>query len=161
MVVCCGLHAKAQSALRIVKRSIPSEHKITVIDSTAEHIWVGTTKGVYVISKKRLRIRYNALSKTGYSANVVTSLYCLEDGCVWIGSNNGLIKYDNYGFIIFNTENTNLPDNCILKIKPGEGNGLYILTSKNGIMRMHKNHFHYDSLNVKADALQSVLAEAK
>jgi hypothetical protein len=151
----------AQNLHPLLGSPFNGESLVTAIDSSDNLIWVGTSKGLFVINKKRKRLRYYTLSNTGYSDNVVTSLRCQEDGCVWIGTNNGLIKYDNYGFITYSSENSNLPSNCIYAISIGKDANLRIQTADKTWLLMHKDHFHILPHSSPDNNLQAELTSSK
>lgn len=75
------------------------------------------------------------------SSDCVYSLAVNED-TLWIGTKVGLFKYDipNETKILFNTENSNLPNNYVDALKIGTDNSLWIGTYGGGLANL-KNNF--------------------
>jgi hypothetical protein len=114
---------------------------ITGVDSNEVYKWIGTERGIFRVNKKKNTKKFYSLSASGCSASCVTAIYCESDGCVWIATNNGLFKYDNYAFISFNTENSELPENLITGVGISRHNDLWISTKNHGMLRMYRNRF--------------------
>jgi ligand-binding sensor domain-containing protein len=86
------------------------------------------------------------LSVKGLSQN---SIYCLlqdTQGFIWIGTWDGLNRYDGYDFIIYNTENglsnptvNSLCEDDEKNIWIGTDNGLNLLDRKSGTIRLFHN----------------------
>jgi hypothetical protein len=115
--------------------------RITALGSNGNYKWVGTDKGLYRINLKKGSMKHYSLSNTGFMQNHVTALYCLQDGCVWITTDHGLLKYDNFTFIPYTTENSNLPEDLLTGIAGCIGDDLVIETAHFGNMRLHRNRF--------------------
>jgi ligand-binding sensor domain-containing protein len=126
----------------------PVKKIITDMDFNERYIWVGTNEGLYRISKKSGKEKFYSLSNTGSEFNYVTDIFCLSDGCVWIATNNGLLKYDNFGFISYSTENSDLPENIILSVTSNSTGDIVVGTAHYGVMILHKNRFRHVNVNL-------------
>lgn len=87
----------------------------------------------------------------GLSERLVTAITQSKDGHVWIGTNNGLNKFDGYEFVIFN----NSPDN------PNRLSDFYIdklhLTNDGNIVIVYKNNlFFFDLLDPKTHHITKI-----
>ncbi len=74
--------------------------RVTALCQTPDgHIWVGTeTLGVYELDEDATEIlAHYTTDNSAMSANGILSLSSNEDGCVWIGTSEGLVKYDPKG----------------------------------------------------------------
>ncbi len=76
----------------------------------------------------------------GNSSQCVYSLAVDED-TLWIGTKVGLFKYDiaNETQILFNTKNSNLPNNYVYTLKIGNDNSLWIGTYGGGLANLKNN----------------------
>lgn len=52
----------------------------------------------------------------GLSSNHITCITKEENGFVWIGTNNGLNRYDGFETKVYNIENSNITSNLISDI---------------------------------------------
>ena len=130
------------TAQRPVLNSPNPAPAVSDIDSNDTFLWIGTDRGVIKRHRMRSTERHNSLSVTGYDINQVRDVLCMNDGVVWIATDHGLVKFDNYAFIAFTVDNTNLPQNDLLQVRPATGSGVLILTARFGWMRLHRAHFH-------------------
>ncbi|TSD66719.1 response regulator [Inquilinus sp. KBS0705] len=119
--------------------------------------------GVYLLSCHNLyaiqSIRYLGIEQ-GLSNNAVTSIYKDKHGFVWIGTYDGLNKYDGSTVRIYRNiwgDNRSLNDNHINKIT-GFGNDIFIGTQK-GLVQYCYNQskfspvFYYSKANKKPQRL--------
>ncbi|MBS4065691.1 MAG: hypothetical protein KGZ74_14115 [Chitinophagaceae bacterium] len=142
--LCCILSTSIFSQLPALNKGerLYEDHIITAVDSNEIYVWIGTDHGLFRFNRKRNRKKFYSLSNTGHITNYVTDLYCMKDGCVWIATNNGLLKYDNYTFIPFTIENSDLPENSIISVTVNMNNYLLVGTVHRGTMQMQKNRFY-------------------
>ncbi len=108
--------------------------------------------GILVAQEQPLTIptQYYSLNE-GLSERLVTAITQSKDGHLWIGTNNGLNKFDGYEFVIFN----NSPDN------PNHLSDFYIdklqVTKEGNIVIVYKNNlFFFDLLNPKTHKITKV-----
>lgn len=87
-------------------------------------------------------------SKDGLSQNTVTSLLCDEKGYLWIGTMNGLNRYDGYQFKIYknNIDNPTLTNNRIIDLWQDQNEFIWLKT--------YDNYYHY--LNPKTEKFKTL-----
>ena len=57
----------------------------------------------------------------------------------WIGTRNGLYSFDNNTWKIYNTSNSNIPNNRIDKFKIAYDNTIWFLNNNNGFIKFKNN----------------------
>ncbi len=82
-------------------------------------------------------------SKNGLSQNSVSSLMCDKDGFLWIGTMNGLNRFDGYKFKVFDSasENNSFINNRIINIWQDKIGYIWIET--------YDHYFHYFNPNTE------------
>lgn len=82
-------------------------------------------------------------SENGLPQNSVASLLQTRDGFLWIGTFNGLTRFDGFRFITYTTENTGeLAAGGALKMVDTD-EGLIFVDSKGNLMRFRNNRFRF------------------
>ncbi|HXB06965.1 MAG TPA: two-component regulator propeller domain-containing protein, partial [Puia sp.] len=85
-------------------------------------------------------LRWSLLTeKDGLSCDKATAVGQDGDGIVWVSTNNGLNRFDGYGFAKFFAnldDTTSLPDNDIEAIYPDRRNNLWLVTAS-GVCRFN------------------------
>ena len=92
-----------------------------------------------------VELEFHTLNQ-GLSYNWVHTIFQDSQGYVWVGTHQGLNRYDGLGFKIFehNPKNKNsLPSNVILDIHENHKNELWIATSR-GLARFDRSTFQFD-----------------
>ena len=127
---------------------IDSNTKIRAIADNEKFIWLATDEGAYRINKKSNETIHLTKTNSSLPSNQVTSICCDKDDNVWIGTTNGILRYDNYAYILMNSENTDLPDNHVTAMVVDKNNDLWIGTYTGGIMKVHNFRYKvYNHLN--------------
>ena len=94
-------------------------------------------------------LRFSHLTdRDGLSNNNVTAVAQDRDGIIWIGTQNGLDRFDGYGFRNFYAASGSIPSNFISQIVPGRGASLWVTTTE-GV-------FHFDTHTQQSQAFRSV-----
>jgi len=77
----------------------------------------------------------------GLPVNAVTHLLQTRDGYLWVGTFDGLLRFDGVRFTVYNAANSALPSDRILEVIEGRGNELWIVTEQRHIVRMRDGVF--------------------
>jgi ligand-binding sensor domain-containing protein/signal transduction histidine kinase len=81
------------------------------------------------------------LTETGLPQNTVQALTQTRDGYLWIGTQEGLAKFNGTGFVVFDKENTpQLKSNDIRSLLEDRSGNLWISTSY-GLVKMQQGTF--------------------
>lgn len=118
-----------------------SEIKSVATDKTG-NIWAASNTTLFAL-KNRLEIPLPL-------QNFVVNKIAYYEGCVWIGTNNGLVQYNvtSRKFITHNIENSKLASNVINFVHTDKNNILWIGTD-NGYVRMDQNKWELQDKKYK------------
>ncbi len=148
LVILCAFTVNAQLPENISRLISDGSAKITASAETDHDYWVGTTAGVYRISKKNNKVKHLEVDNSVMPSNNVTALCVKSDGVVFVGTDRGIMKYDNYSYLLMNTENANIGSNSITALAVDKYQRLWIGT-KNGGVTMYDRLLsrHYTTKN--------------
>src|SRR6202050_5216684 len=65
----------------------------------------------------------------GLPQNTISAIAQTADGYLWLGTDEGLARFDGYDFTIFNKANGDLPSNSITALAAAPGGALWIGTT--------------------------------
>lgn len=111
----------------------------------------------------------NISQSTGLSNGRITSLAKEKDGFIWIGTNNGLNRYDGLDFKIYNKRNSNMASNDISDILIDSKNRLWVTTLGGGLhyynpfkdtFQIYK-HITNDSTSLLSNQVNAILEDSK
>src|SRR6202035_2093717 len=77
----------------------------------------------------------------GLPQDTIRAITQTSDGYLWLGTDEGLARFDGYEFIIFNKDRGELPGNSITTLAAGRDGVLWIGTA-DGLTRYQNKHFH-------------------
>lgn len=114
-------------------------------------------------SKKITQYSQNTWQKRdGLPQNSITSITQSADGYLWIGTHNGLVKFDGREFKVFsaptdlkNNVNTGIPDNFISVVQNTEQDGLWIGTNGEGLSNY--NFLTFKNFNTQKDLINNTI----
>src|SRR5205085_8934514 len=66
----------------------------------------------------------------GLPQDTIRAIAQTTDGYLWLGTDEGLARFDGYDFVIFNKENSALPSNSITALSAGADGSLWIGTAE-------------------------------
>ena len=76
----------------------------------------------------------------GLPQDTIRAITQTKDGYLWLGTDEGLARFDGYEFVVFNKTNGDLPDNSITALAAANDGGLWIGTS-NGLTQYRDGRF--------------------
>ena len=92
------------------------------------------------------------VTKDGLPQNTVTAIQQTADGYMWIGTFNGLVRFDGIHFTSYNIENTSaLKSDYITYLKSFSDGALWIGASGGGLLKLQGNQFQNIHLGDGAD----------
>ncbi len=81
-------------------------------------------------------------AEDGLPQNTVTCITQTRDGYLWLGTLNGLARFDGVQFVVFGAHNTlELKSNRILALLEDRQDGLWIGTEGGGVTRLYRGRF--------------------
>ncbi|MEO1448022.1 MAG: two-component regulator propeller domain-containing protein, partial [Bacteroidota bacterium] len=93
-------------------------------------------------------VQFRTLSETdGLSQGVVTSLLQDQRGFMWLGTQNGLNRYDGYSFITYSfdeNDSLSLPGNYIRALYEDRNGMIWIGTERGGLCRYNRALDHFE-----------------
>src|SRR4030095_2013687 len=108
---------------------------ITAFAENDKFIYIGTNDGLIIITKKNGKKQILTNKKSSLPSNHITSIACTLSGHAYIGTDKGMLFWDNYGFIPITTENSQLPDNHISALAVDHNDVLWIGTASEGLVK--------------------------
>ena len=78
----------------------------------------------------------------GLPINTITALVQTRDGYLWLGTNDGVVRFDGVRFTVYNAGNTaELPSNRIVSLHEDRSGALWILTEQQHLVRYLRGQF--------------------
>lgn len=92
------------------------------------------------------------VTKDGLPQNTITAIQQTSDGYMWLGTFNGLVRFDGIVFTTFNIENTpQFKSDYITYLKAFEDGSLWIGTFGGGLLKLQDNRFQNINLGESFD----------
>lgn len=86
--------------------------------------------------------RENWTVADGLPINSITALLQTRDGYLWLGTNDGVVRFDGVRFTVYNAGNTpELPSNRIVALHEDRAGALWILTEQQHLVRYLRGRF--------------------
>ena len=102
-------------------------------------------------------VRENWTVADGLPINTINAIIQTRDGYLWLGTNDGVVRFDGVRFTVYNAGNTpELPSNRIVSLHEDRAGALWILTEQQHLVRHVRGLFtHIDaSRGLRSGALQ-------
>jgi ligand-binding sensor domain-containing protein len=77
----------------------------------------------------------------GLPQDTIRAITQTKDGYLWLGTDEGLARFDGYEFVVFNKAQGDLPDNSITALAAAADGALWIGT-QNGLVEYRGGRFH-------------------
>ena len=78
----------------------------------------------------------------GLPINTITALVQTRDGYLWLGTNDGVVRFDGVRFTVYNAGNTpEIPSNRIVSLHEDRAGALWILTEQQHLVRHLRGQF--------------------
>ena len=77
----------------------------------------------------------------GLPQDTIRTIAQTTDGYLWLGTDEGLARFDGYDFVVFDKDHNNLPGNSIAALAAGADGSLWIGTT-NGLTRYRDRKFY-------------------
>ena len=82
-----------------------------------------------------------------------------SDGYLWLGTDEGLARFDGYEFVVFNKDHGDLPNNSITALSPARDGSLWIGTPDGLVHYSNKRFTTYTTANGLPDNSVSAIVE--
>ncbi len=103
-------------------------------DKQSNSLWVGTWGGLFRLFGSRFQVVGGSDALMG----VIQAIFQDKKGNIWVGTREGLLKYDRKSWRMYSTRNGLSSDN-ILSINEDSGGNLWIGTARGGINKISEN----------------------
>jgi ligand-binding sensor domain-containing protein len=94
--------------------------------------WKGTTNGLIRINLRTNEQQVYTTLNSVLPSDSITCICVRSNGDVWIGTPKGIVRYDQFAFLLITTENSNLPENAVTGLKEDNDGALWISTRHYG-----------------------------
>jgi len=145
------------------KNSIPGNSIFAFEEDDEKRVWIGTERGLSVWDREKNTFETVSLKLNGKEWHeVVVSNLFIEHDTVWVGTSNGLVKYNvktkTQHHYNLNGKNNSLSNNYIDYIQRDSKNNLWVAT-RYGLNRLNEktNRFHNYYADGKPNSLNSSL----
>ncbi len=128
MLLALTVQAKENNLVRYVD----SATTITCQAETEKYYWIGTNCGLYMVRKRDKRTYHMTTGNSNFVSDSIGYMVAKDNGEVYIGTQKGLMRYDNYTFLPVTSENSALRSNCITALQCVDGT-VYAGTRDGGI----------------------------
>lgn len=151
--------------LREVTSSLPNLCHCMAYDRNG-NLWIGTDSGVFVCNEREEGFRCYTSQNSLLPADLIGSIFCDSQGTVWVGSEEGLSKFnpatnDFVSIRLASGSTLNNKGNHIIAIAEDASQNLYVGSWNNGFakvdkenlsmtyLRGHSHMAHFDMLRVR------------
>jgi signal transduction histidine kinase/ligand-binding sensor domain-containing protein/CheY-like chemotaxis protein len=127
-----SLRARLRAGLLVAAPLLVSETLAAQLTPPAAPAWQEASTFVHEVWTVR----------DGLPANGVTRLVQGQDGYLWLGTWDGLVRFDGVRFTVFNTGNTDaLPSSRIMQLERAPDGSLWLLTEQRHLVRLRDGEF--------------------
>ena len=110
----------------------PEVSAMTILCECDKYVWARSNSGLCWINKSSLKLKLLTMKNSILPSNIITCGVSFPTGQTYIGTENGILFWDNYAFILINKDNSKLPDNHIVSMTFDNTDNLCIITHHGG-----------------------------
>lgn len=115
-------------------KSIIGNERVVAQLQTQTSTWVATNNGLYQISRISGKFVHLTTSNSAMPSNHITGMCATSNEHVYVVTDNGIVRFDGVGFVVLNTENTNLPANSFTSVTCDERGRVFVGTTNHGLV---------------------------
>ncbi len=145
------------------KTSVSPDTIVTAIGVSEKHFWIGTTKGLWKIKRSNGKTVHYHKGNSMLPSDNISSIAVEPDGNLWVGTDKGIMRYDNYTFYTLTSDNTSIPDCNITSIAIDDLDRIWLGTSTGGITLIKKNkkmlQFNSGNSNFYSDSIRRLISD--
>jgi ligand-binding sensor domain-containing protein/signal transduction histidine kinase len=107
-------------------------------------VLLGAVNAVFALDPGKTLSQYSTSSWTqqqGLPQDTIRAITQTADGYLWLGTDEGVARFDGYEFTIFNRDHGDLPSNSVTALAAARDGSLWIGT-RSGLTRYKDNRFH-------------------
>ena len=109
---------------------------------TALVLAVASRTGAQVVAPPTTYVREHWTVADGLPINTITSIVQTRDGYLWLGTNDGVVRFDGVRFTVYNAANTrDIPSNRIVSLHEDRAGALWIITEQQHLIRYVRGRF--------------------
>jgi signal transduction histidine kinase/ligand-binding sensor domain-containing protein len=104
---------------------------------------LAATNSAFALDARKALTQYSRTVWTqqqGLPQDTIRAITQTADGYLWLGTDEGLARFDGYEFVVFNRDHDNLPSNSITALAASRDGSLWIGTP-NGLAQYRDKHF--------------------
>lgn len=137
-----------------VDNGLPNDEVLSLLGS-GDSMWIGTNGGgLYRFERNQLQV-FNS-TNVDLPSDIVTALAALEDGDLWVGTDRGLVRFDD-GVI---TPVAEVPDGRIRAIAVTPGGETWVAMQADGLYHSAGAVWEHMTENLPADTVTALLVDA-
>jgi len=106
-------------------------------------MFVAGTHSAFALDARKALTQYSRTVWTqqqGLPQDAIRAITQTPDGYLWLGTDEGLARFDGYEFVVFSRDHDNLPSNSITALAAGKDGSLWIGTP-NGLAQYRDKRF--------------------
>jgi len=118
---------------------------------------------IFAFSQQNLELFERISTKNGLSQSVVTSILQDSKGFIWVGTQDGLNRYDGYSFKIFKTKKSvsnSISGNYIQAICEDRNGNIWIGTKDKGLNKYDRKTERFERYNSDSTNLSNSLSDS-
>lgn len=115
-------------------KSIIGNEQVVAQLQTQTSNWVATNNGIYQISRMNGKFVHLTTQNSALPSSHINAMCADSNENVYVATDNGIVHFDGIGFVVLNTENTNLPVNSFTSITCDERGRVFAGTTNHGMV---------------------------